>query len=147
MRTTWRIRLDMRNGGYNFPDWVRKTSYQCNYTPDRDFNLSYWGWQIESHTKFSKLQCLMMICTIAPLLVLNSTITEEHEVNWSLSISPCYNQELTPSTAYAEYSTYSVLHTPHTAASQNWLSPAPSQFLSSQLIMLYSVLHNPTITS
>jgi len=25
----WRIRADMRNQGYDSPDWVAKTSYQC----------------------------------------------------------------------------------------------------------------------
>ena len=28
LRTMWRIRADMRNQGYNLPDWVGKTSYQ-----------------------------------------------------------------------------------------------------------------------
>jgi len=29
MGAIWRIRADMRNQGYNLPDWVGKTSYQC----------------------------------------------------------------------------------------------------------------------
>jgi len=41
---------------------------------------------------------------ISLFLVLNSTITKEHKVKSSLSISPCHNHELTPSTAYTEYS-------------------------------------------
>jgi len=41
---------------------------------------------------------------ISLFLVLNSTITKEHEVKSSLSISPCHNHELTPSTAYTKYS-------------------------------------------
>jgi len=41
---------------------------------------------------------------ISPFLVLNSTITSEHKVKLSLSISPCHNHELTPSTAYTKYS-------------------------------------------
>jgi len=36
MRTMWRIQGDMGNQGYDLPDWVGKTSYQSNYTPDRD---------------------------------------------------------------------------------------------------------------
>jgi hypothetical protein len=41
---------------------------------------------------------------ISVFLVLNSTITYEHEVKSALSISPCHNHELTPSTAYTKYS-------------------------------------------
>jgi len=56
MRTMWRIRADIRNQGYNLPDWVGKTSYRCNYTPDRDSYLPYRGWHLDSHTKFSYVQ-------------------------------------------------------------------------------------------
>jgi len=31
MRTMWRIQADMRNQGYDLPDWVGKTSYRCYY--------------------------------------------------------------------------------------------------------------------
>jgi len=41
---------------------------------------------------------------ISLFLMLNSTITKEHEVKSSLYISPSHNDELTPSTAYTEYS-------------------------------------------
>ena len=37
------------------------------------------------------------------LLVYNSTIIAEHNVKSSLSNSPCYEHELTPSTAYTMY--------------------------------------------
>jgi len=40
---------------------------------------------------------------ISHLLVLNSTIVVEHKVKSSLPISPCHDQELTPSTAYTVY--------------------------------------------
>ena len=43
MRTMWRIRADMRNQGYNLPDSVGKTSYQCNYMADQDLYLTYRG--------------------------------------------------------------------------------------------------------
>jgi len=39
-------------------------------------------------------------------LVDNSTIFAEHKVVSSLSISPCHNRKLTPSTAYTEYSVH-----------------------------------------
>jgi len=44
IRIMWTIRADMSNEGYNLADWVGKTSYQCNYTPDRDTDLPYRGW-------------------------------------------------------------------------------------------------------
>jgi len=44
MRIMWRIQVDMRNQGYDLPDWVGKTSYQCNCMPDRDSYLLYRGW-------------------------------------------------------------------------------------------------------
>jgi len=34
MRTMWRIQVDVRNLGYNFSDWVRKTLDWCYSTPD-----------------------------------------------------------------------------------------------------------------
>ena len=52
---------------------------------------------------------------ISLFLVLNSTITYEHEVKSSLSISPCHDQKLTPSAAYTKYSIHQVQHTPRTA--------------------------------
>jgi len=52
MRTMWMIRADMWNHGYELPDWVGKTAYRCNYTPDRNSYLLYWGWYIDLHTKF-----------------------------------------------------------------------------------------------
>ena len=41
MRMKWRIRADMSNERYNWPDRVGKTSYRCNYTPDQDVYLPY----------------------------------------------------------------------------------------------------------
>jgi hypothetical protein len=49
------------------------------------------------------------------ILVVNSSITWKHEVKPSLSISPCHDQELSPSAAYTEYSIHQVKHTPSTA--------------------------------
>jgi len=36
MGAIWRIQADMRNQGYDLPDWVGKTSYRCEFAPDRD---------------------------------------------------------------------------------------------------------------
>jgi hypothetical protein len=55
MSTRWRIRADMRNPRYDLPDWVGKTSYRCNYSPDRESYLPYQGWSIDLHTKFSEV--------------------------------------------------------------------------------------------
>jgi len=49
---------------------------------------------------------------ISLFLVHNSTIIAEHKVKSSLSISPCPDHQLTPSTAYTEYSIHQVQHTP-----------------------------------
>jgi len=48
-------------------------------------------------------------------LVHISTIIAEHKVKSSLSISPWHDHELTPSTAYTEYSIHRVQHTLSTA--------------------------------
>jgi len=48
---------------------------------------------------------------ISLFLVHNSNIITEHKVKSSLSISPCHDHELTPSTAYTEYSILRVQHT------------------------------------
>jgi len=36
MGAIWRIQADMRNQGYDLPDWVGKTSNRCEFVPDRD---------------------------------------------------------------------------------------------------------------
>jgi len=55
--------------------------------------------------------------------------------------------EYTPNTAYAEYSIHCLLHTLHTVSSQDRLSPAPSQYLSSQWTLLYAILYISAIMS
>jgi len=52
-------------------------------------------------------------------LVHNSTIITEHKVKSSCSISPCHDHELTPCTAYMEYSIHRVQHTPNTAYTEH----------------------------
>jgi len=64
MRIIWRIRADMRNQEYDLRDWVGKTSYRCDYMPDRESYLPYRGSSIDSHTTLSKSQFLMMISPI-----------------------------------------------------------------------------------
>jgi len=63
MKTMWRIQANMRNEGYDLLDCVGKTSYWCVDKSDRDSYLSYRGWYVDSHTKFSKSQFPFMICS------------------------------------------------------------------------------------
>jgi len=70
-------------------------------------------------------------------LILNSTITYEHEVQSSLCISPCHDQKLKPGTAYTDYSIHWVLHTLRTASFQDRLSPTAS--LSADPVVLNSL--------
>jgi len=42
IRTMW-ILADMTNQGYDFPDWVGKTTYWRKYTVDWDMYLPYRG--------------------------------------------------------------------------------------------------------
>jgi len=94
----------------------------CNYTDTRSsqpnqashtLDLSY---PLVSSTSFSSSS------PISLFLVHNSTIIAEHKVKSSLSISPCHDHELTPSTAYIEYNIHRVQHTPSTASTQDCLS-------------------------
>ena len=59
---------------------------------------------------------------ISLFLVYNSTIIAEHKVKSSLSITPCHDYELTPSTAYTEYNLRRVQRTPSTAYTQHCVS-------------------------
>jgi len=65
--------------------------------------------------------CLSLF-PISLFLVHNSTIIAEHSVKTLLTISPCHDYQLTPSTAYTEYSIHRVQHTPSTAYTQDCLS-------------------------
>jgi hypothetical protein len=68
----------MTNQEYNVPDRVKKTSYRCYFPPDRDSYLPYRGWSIDSHTKFSKSQFLMMISPISSDLFLSRAQLNHH---------------------------------------------------------------------
>lgn len=56
---------------------------------------------------------LVLSPRIFPFLVLNSSITYEHNAKSSISISACNHQELTRSTAYIEYCICYILHLPN----------------------------------
>jgi len=95
----------------------------CNYTNTRSSqpnqarrtpDLSY---PLVSSTSFSSSSPLTLF------LVHNSTIIAEHHVKSSLSISPCHDHELTPSTAYTKYSIHRVQHTASTAYTEYSIHP------------------------
>ena len=77
-------------------------------------------------------------------LVLNSTITYEHQVKSSLSISPCHDQELTPSTAYTEYSIYQVQHTLCTAYTESSIQHV--QHILSTAYTTYCIIPRSTVS-
>ena len=79
-------------------------------------------------------------------LVHNSTIITEHKVKSSVSISPCHNHELTPSTAYTKYSIHHVQHTPsiaYTKYSIHQVQHTPSTAYTKYSI--HQVQHPPKI--
>jgi len=87
----------------------------CNYTDMRSSQTNQashtldFSYPLVTSTSFSSSS------PISLFLVHNSTIIAEHKVKSSLSISPCHDHELTPSTAYTEYSIHRVQHTPSTS--------------------------------
>jgi len=86
----------------------------CNNTdtrssqPNQECRTPDFSYPLVSSTSFSSSSPISLI------LVHNSTVIAEHIVKSSLSISPCHDHELTPSTAYTEYSIHRVQHTPST---------------------------------
>ena len=86
----------------------------CNYTDMRSSQLN----QASCTSDFSYPLIITSCSSSSPIslfLVHNSTIIAEHNVKSSLFISQCHDHELTPSTAYTEYSIHRVQHTPSTA--------------------------------
>jgi hypothetical protein len=117
MGTMWRIQVDMRNLGYDLPDVIGKTTYQCNYLVDRDTYLLDRGWYIDSHTKFSSvpvshhdfphlLSSLRLSSSSLPSP--KNTKLSHHSLSLHLMIK-----------SKEEYSIHRVLHTPHAASLQN----------------------------
>jgi len=86
----------------------------CNYTDTRSSQPNQVGGTPD--LSYLLVSTSFSFSSPVPLfLVHNSTIITEHKVKSSLSISPCHDHELTPSTAYTEYSIHRVQHTPSTA--------------------------------
>jgi len=109
---------------FNIPDTAcTSPDLACNYTHSRSSQPSQanrtpdFPYQLVSSTSFSSSS------SISLFHVHNSNIIIEHKVELSLSISPCYNHELTPSTAYTEYPTLFVF------PSFSWLRVDPWMWL------------------
>jgi len=87
----------------------------CNYTdtrssqPNQASRTPDFSYPLVSSTSFSSSSLISLF------LIHISNIITEHKVKLSLSISLCHDHELTPSTAYTEYSIHRVQHTPGTA--------------------------------
>jgi len=79
----------------NYTDTRSSQLNQASGTPDSSYPLV-------SSTSFSSSS------SISPFLIHNSNIITEQKVKLTLSISPCHNHELTPSTAYTEYNIHRV---------------------------------------
>ena len=108
---------------FNIPDMaVKSPDPACNYTNTRSFQPNEasrtqdFSYPLVSSTSFSSAS---LICLF---LLHNSTIIAEYRVNSSRSISRCQYHELSPSTAYTEYSIHRVKHTPSTTSTQDCLS-------------------------
>jgi len=157
MRTMWRIWVDMRKSGAR-PDWLGWEALETLWwhaglrlKPAVSGMLNWLAQEILSRPSSSWLFVpsppisVILIPLISPVLILNSTITWEHKVQPSLSISPCDDQELTlstayteysihPSTAYTEYCIHCVLHhpnsncLPHPASLSSLSTPCCTQF-------------------
>jgi len=141
----------MKNQGGNQPDWVAKTVYRCDYTPDWDLDIAYRGWLIDSHSKFSYVPVSHDDLSHLLSSLSSSSSTQPSPMNRKMrhpsQSSPHHDEKLTPSTAYSEFSIHCILHKTITASSQQPLSPTPIQSLISRQTMLFSILYIPTITS
>jgi len=93
----------------------------CNYTdrrtsqPNQASRTPDFSYLLISSTSF------LSSSHISLFLIHISTIIAQHKVKSSLSISPWHDQELTPSTAYTEYSIHRVQHTLSTSL-KDWVS-------------------------
>jgi len=144
------IRADVRNQAYTLPDWVEKTAYGRDDTPDQDSYLPDWGRYIDWHTKPSKVLVsndafahLWSSLSFPPSTLPSPANTKLSHPGLSLhTMIKSYNQvQHDLSTAYREYSIHRILHHPN-------VDCLPlSAILISQLTMFYSILYIPSITS
>jgi len=118
-----------------------------------EVSLATWGivnqptYEMLGSCSVSRSRTLSALITT--FLILVSTITYEHNVKSSLSISPYHNHESTPSSAVTEACTQGLLQTPSTASSQNRCLPIPATLSAviSWRTLLYCTLYIPTVTS
>jgi len=88
------------------PDPARTNTDTRSSQPNQASHTPYFSYPLVSSISFSSSS------PISLFLVHNSTIIAEHIVNSSLSIFSWHDHELTPSTAYTEYSIHRVQHPP-----------------------------------
>jgi len=111
---------------YTIPDTAGMShDLACNYTDTRSSQPNH----ASCTPDFSYLLVFSTSSSssspISLFLVHNSNFITEHKVKLSLSISPCHDHELTPSTAYTEYSIHRVQHTPSTAYTEYSIHRVP----------------------
>jgi hypothetical protein len=94
----------------------------CNYTDTRSSQPNQASHTVDLSYPLVSSKSFSSSSPISLFLVHNSTIIAEHKVKSSLTISPCHDHELTPSTAYIEYNIHRVQHAPSTASTQDCLS-------------------------
>jgi len=104
------------------PDVARRSpDPECNNTdtmssqPNQARNTPDFSYPLLSSTSFP------VSSTISIVDVDDSTIITEQKVTSSFSVTLCDDHELTPSTAYTEYSIHRVQHTPSTASTEDCL--------------------------
>jgi len=115
-------------------NFVCKSIYHPRYSRNVYRSGLYFHWYDVLPTQLNKWYPWFLISTrilhivfirspTSLFLVHHSTIIAQHKVMSSLSISPCHDFELTPSTAYTQDSIHCVQHTPSVASTQDcWSS-------------------------
>jgi len=96
-----------------------RTDEECNKTDMRSSQPNQASRTPAFH--YPPISCTSVLSSspMSLFLVQNSTIIAEHKVKSSLSISPCHDHELTPSTAYTKYSIHREQYTPRTVYTEN----------------------------
>jgi len=109
---------------FTIPDTAcARADPECYYTdttsskPNHASHTPYFSYPLVSPTSFSSSSSISLV------LVHNSTIIAEHKVRSLLSISPCHDHELTPSTTYTKYNIHRVQHTLSTAYTEYSIHP------------------------
>ena len=98
------------------PDPACNSTDTLSSSPNQASHSPHYSYLLVSSRSFSSSSPISLI------LIHHSIILAEHKVKTSLAISLCHDDELTPSTAYTEYSIHRVQPTPSMASTQDHLS-------------------------